>query len=792
MACIDSTTGFLLTRQWSKSKQGQDLVFWITTKAGPVKIIVEDQESVFFVAESDLSEILRLLRDLGNWRHDLKELKNFERQKMLACYFRSQSDLISARNKLRGRVRIYEGDIKPTDRFLMERFITAGVKVEGRVSQKNGYLVYSEARLMPVDYSPQLKIVSLDIETSYTENKLYSIAVQSDKEVKVFMVGEGTPQLDFLEYWPDEIAVIQRFLSWLDEYDPDIIIGWSVVRFDLWFLQERCNALSIEFSLGRNKESVLWRAVSQRNAAGLLTGNEKQFALVPGRVILDGIELLRTASYQFESFSLEFVSRQLLGRGKLIEDVDDRATEIQDLFAEDKTQLAKYNLEDCNLVIEIFEATNLINFAIERSRLTGLDLDRAGGSVAAFDYLYLPRLHRKGWIAPTTEGKTSSASPGGFVLNSKPGIFDHVIVLDFKSLYPSIIRTFNVDPLAMVSASEEADVIPGFNGASFSRHHVILPEIIETLWKARDEAKRQSEAALSQAIKIIMNSFYGVLGTSGCRFFDTRLVSSITLRGHEILQKTRDLLQDRGLDVIYGDTDSVFVLLKNVSCKAEADAVGLAESEFLTHWWREHLRSKFDIESCLEVEYETYFSRFLMPTVRGSEVGSKKRYAGMVENNGKMEMVYKGLETVRSDWSPLAREFQRSLYEKIFRNEPFEDFVKSTVSEVLAGRCDDLLVLRKRLRRNLSEYQKNVPPHVRAARIEEVERQKRGFDISLGHRGWIEYVMTINGAEPLRYVQGDIDYQFYIDKQLAPIADSILNFKSTSLAQITDLQLGLF
>jgi len=192
------------------------------------------------------------------------------------------------------------------------------------------------------------------------------------------------------------------------------------------------------------------------------------------------------------------------------------------------------------------------------------------------------------------------------------------------------------------------------------------------------------------------------------------------------------------------------------------------------------------------VEYETHFSRFLMPTVRGSEVGSKKRYAGMVERNGKFEMVYKGLETVRSDWSPLAREFQRSLYEKIFRNEPYEQFVKDIVAQVLAGECDDRLVLRKRLRRRLSEYQKNVPPHVRAARIEEVERQKRGFDISLGHRGWIEYVMTINGAEPLRYVQGDIDYQFYIDKQLAPIADSILNFKSTSLAQITDLQLGLF
>jgi DNA polymerase-2 len=344
----------------------------------------------------------------------------------------------------------------------------------------------------------------------------------------------------------------------------------------------------------------------------------------------------------------------------------------------------------------------------------------------------------------------------------------------------------------MIVGGDEDDAIEGFKGAKFSRHQVILPEIIQTLWEARDEAKLHQEAALSQAIKIIMNSFYGVLGTSGCRFFDTRLVSSITLRGHEILQKTRDILEARGLNVIYGDTDSVFVLLKNVKNKAEADIQGLAESEYLNQWWRDYLLAEYQIESCLEVEYETYFSRFLMPTVRGSEVGSKKRYAGMVPKNDGFEMVYKGLEAVRSDWSPLARNFQRALYERIFNNEPFEQFVKDTVAEVLAGKWDEHLVLRKRIRRNLSDYQKNVPPHVKAARLEESERQKRGFDTTLSRKPWVEYVMTVNGAEPKRYLKGDVDYQFYIDKQLAPIADAILSFKSTSLAQITDLQLGLF
>ena len=111
-----------------------------------------------------------------------------------------------------------------------------------------------------------------------------------------------------------------------------------------------------------------------------------------------------------------------------------------------------------------------------------------------------------------------------------------MLVLDYKSLYPSIIRTFRVDPYARIAARDvaEEERIPGYDGASFHKHEHILPQLIESLWAARDQAKRDRNAALSQAIKIIMNSFYGVLGTPGCRLHDSRLTSSITKRGHDI------------------------------------------------------------------------------------------------------------------------------------------------------------------------------------------------------------------------------------------------------------------
>jgi DNA polymerase-2 len=793
---FETIPGFILTRQWQDTGSGQSLLFWLASDKGPLLIEISDTPSVCFVAEQHAVLAAQLLKDFPGSSLAAVELKSFAGDKVKACYLPGQKQLSQFRSRVGDRFTLFEADLRPTDRYLMERFLKAEVAVQGEFESRSGYFYCKNPRLQPMSVRPELKVASLDIETSYTEHILYSIAVSIRPDLavadtpenieKIFMVNEaGRDQLDLdqaqLEFWPDEASLLRAFLRWFADQDPDVVIGWSVVGFDLSFLQQRCDHHKIPFALGRDQQPVSWRTASQ-------TGN-KQFALVPGRVVLDGIELLRTATYQFESFSLENVSRELLGRGKLVYDVDARAAEIQTMFREDKHQLARYNLEDCNLVHDVFAQTNLLEFALERSRLTGLDIDRAGGSVAAFDFLYLPRLHRHGYVAPVVPEDAKGGAPGGFVLNSLPGIYSNVIVLDFKSLYPSIIRTFNVDPLALVASSEEADPIPGYKNAYFSRSRVILPDIIAALWQARDKAKRQQLSAMSQAIKIIMNSFYGVLGTPGCRFFDDRLVSSITLRGHEILQTTRDLIEAQGYRVIYGDTDSVFVLID--AQRDEVNDIGTNLTNYLNRWWQEHLAESYQVKSCLEVEFETHFLRFLMPTVRGSDVGSKKRYAGVVEEDGQQRLVFKGLETVRSDWSPLAREFQQELYGRMFRNEPVTDYIREVVNGV-----KDLplrqLKLRKRLRRQLQEYQKNIPPHVRAARLADDIRASRGLAPAYANGGWIEYVMTTSGPEPLAYVRSPIDLEFYVARQLSPIADAILAFENTSMAKILDKQLALF
>ncbi|HEY9053100.1 MAG TPA: DNA polymerase II [Gammaproteobacteria bacterium] len=793
---------FLLTRQSFDTSTGVQLVFWFQSEAGPLKVIINGQQVVFFIRQQDMPQAKAFLTRMPDVDIKPLELKNFENEAMAGVYFKSQQQLYRGRDMLqKNNIRCLESDVRAPERYLTERFLTGPVAIH--IDEPSGVIV--NPRITPDEYRPDLKLMSFDIETDFATDDLFSIAFVTHEHKRVLMLGKHEPVVDEennIEYFADETSLLNRFLEWVRLTDPDVFIGWNVINFDFRFLQNKCDQLKIPFTMGRENSSIVWRKAQDES--------ERYFLVIPGRVVLDGIDTLKSATYSFASFSLESVGSELLGRGKLIHDGLSRdvknnevshdplfkAKEIRRQFKEDKKSLAAYNLEDCQLVWEIFEKADLVNFAIERARLTGLEMDRIGGSVAAFDNLYLPRLHRKGYVAPNIgdyEGQLSA--PGGYVMNSIPGMHNSVLVLDYKSLYPSIIRTFNVDPYAHIAALQEPETnnIPGFDGARFSKTEYILPDIIQELWQARDKAKKDKNKALSQAIKIIMNSFYGVLGTPGCRVHDSRLTSSITKRSHEVIQHTVNLIEDEGYSVIYGDTDSVFVSLNRAVDNATADTVGNRLIAMINNYWKDYLADAFGIESCLEMEYETHFSKFFMPTIRGSDKGSKKRYAGLVvDGQGKQRLIYKGLETVRTDWSEMAREFQQELYKRVFNNEPYEDYIRLMVNELKAGKFDDKLVYRKRLRQKLGDYQKNIPPHAQAAIKAEKLFKEKNEPSRYKRGGWIEYVITVNGPETIECHTSALNYEHYIDKQLTPIADTILAALGSSMESIFQDQYELF
>lgn len=784
----DARAGFLLTRHWRDTPSGTEVVLWLATDQGPQRVVLPPQESVAFIPQIYQQQAQALLQQERQIRFAPLNLKDFRQRPVVGLYCRQYRQLLKLEKVLRENgIMVYEADIRPPDRFLMERFITAPVWFSGQTAGNS--LINTRLKPNP-DYRPPLKWVSLDIETT-RHGELYCIGLEGCGQRVVYMLGPengDASSLDFtLEYVSSRPQLLEKLNAWFARHDPDVLIGWNVVQFDLRVLQKHADRYNVPLKLGRNNEVLEWREHGFK--PGVF------FAQATGRLIVDGIEALKSAFWNFDSFSLEAVSRELLGEGKAINNPWDRMQEIDQRFAEDKPALAHYNLKDCELVTRIFEKTQIMPFLLERATVNGLAVDRHGGSVAAFSHLYLPRMHRAGFVAPGMGEVAPEASPGGYVMDSRPGLYDSVLVLDYKSLYPAIIRTFLIDPVGLVEGvahPDEKDSVAGFREARFSRTTHCLPEIVNQIWQGREAAKKQGNQPLSQALKIIMNAFYGVLGTSACRFFDPRLASSITLRGHEIMRQTKELVEAEGFDVIYGDTDSTFVWLKTPHDQQAAAAIGQRLVTKVNAWWRDHLRQTLGLESALELEYETHFSRFLMPTIRGAEQGSKKRYAGMIREGETERMVFKGLETVRTDWTPLAQHFQQELYRRIFKKLPYQDYIRETVRQLLDGELDDQLIYRKRLRRPLDDYQRNVPPHVRAARIADEQNQKLGRPLQYQKGGKIRYVMATSGPEPLEARITPPDYDHYLTKQLQPVAEGILPFLEDDFATLVTGQLGLF
>ncbi|RLV60332.1 DNA polymerase II [Parashewanella curva] len=776
-------TGKVLTRRLKNLDKQNFLEYFIATEQGCVQVDVAAADWVCFCHQSDLLELKKVASSV-HFQAQAVELRSFTLQPVCALYVKSSRDMTLLRRiSTEYNIALFEADIRPEHRFLIERFIAFDVDFIGQFepsSDNTARFTAEKARKAIEKTDVKLKSVSLDFECSM-EGELYSVGLYSETHQSVFMVGEdveGSPE--YLHYVNDERQLIFALLDWFTEHDPDIIIGWAVVTFDLSLLYRRAKLHGIPLTLGRKSSLLTWKVENKHRPETLS---------LPGRVVLDGIDWLKAAFYQFDSFSLEFVSQQLLGEGKAIDEVKNRGNRITELFHQDKLALAHYNLTDCRLVWEIFENTQLWQFAIARSELTGLELGRVGASVAAFNNLYLPHLHRSGYVAPQFPASQGLESPGGYVMASVPGLYKNVLVLDFKSLYPSIIRTFLIDPKGLIEGQEAEleERVSGFLGAEFHRHNSILPSLIANLDVQRDLAKKENNQPLSQAIKIIMNSMYGVLGSTGCVFHDAKLASSITMRGHEIMKQTRVWIEELGYKVIYGDTDSTFVWVEDID--ANFSKIGNDLVKKVNCNWQKKLQKEYQLDSFLVLEFEKHYEQFFMPTLRGSEQGSKKRYVGQYrDKNKQLTLSFKGMENVRQDWSKIARRIQFELFDRLFSGKPLSHYLSEQLTQLKNGELDNELIFIRKLTRPLEDYTAKSSPHVKVANhllalTGDKKFSKRGCKI--------EYINTISGAESVYHKTSPIDYDYYIDKQIKPIAEPIFDVTEESLVEVLSNQLSL-
>lgn len=777
--------GFILTPTYRVVRGLPEVHLYGVLESGEPCLVIDDRTRPhFFVRQRDVARLHTVASSL---RVEDSAFRSLSGEPVVTVYVTVPGDVPPLRRKLEEQgIACLEADVRFAYRYLIDRGIRGAFEVDGAGETRPRLgRVYRNPNLRPARWVPRLKVLSIDIETSLKGERLYSIALHGCGMDRVIIVHEGV--LDNAECVPSEQAAIRRFLDLLRDLDPDVITGWNVVDFDLAFLARVARRHGVRFAIGRNDDEFDLRKDP--------SFTRESRAVVFGRQVLDGLSLMRGAFIRLDDYKLETAAQAFLGKGKLITG-DGRHTEIEALYSGYPQRLVDYNLQDARLVLELLDRTGLVDLTIERSLLTGMQLDRVSAAIASVDSLYLNALRARGVVAPSVGAEQREAViTGGYVMESKPGLFQNVLVFDFKSLYPSIIRTFNIDPLTYVPnrvsllAKEgpgevpAAGVVRAPNGACFRRDVAgIIPELLTSLAAEREQAKRAGNSVKSNAIKILMNSFYGVLGASASRLFSPDVANAVTHFGQLIIRRAAECAGHKGHEVLYGDTDSLFVDTHEPDAERARQFGERLRAEIGAAVARS-VETEFGCHSFLELEFEKLYRRFFLPEIRGGKIGSKKRYAGLLVDDGTEQMEFVGLESVRRDWSEVSKRFQRELLQRAFHDQPVQEFIRAFIADLRAGRFDDELTYKKAIRKELDAYTKTTPPHVKAA------RKQSGTPGRI-----IAYVMTLEGPEPVGQLTASPDYAHYIEHQIAPIADAVLRFLGTDFESIaqTKRQLALF
>ncbi len=725
------------------------------------------QHPHFYVRAADAQRARSLRMPPGQ----LIDSRTFDGEPVARIAVEVPSDVPALRDRLHAAgIDTFEADVRFAVRYLIERGIKGGCEIEGEVTTGGGVTwIFDNPVLRPADVTVAPRVLAFDIETDAKGERLLAISMYAPGLDEVLIVdGSERAMPDKATRCVSEYAALDAFCARVRELDVDVLTGWNTIDFDLTVLQRIALRLRHPLELGRDSAPMRLRKPEGYFGSGQ--------ASLSGRLVLDGIDLLRGAFIRTDDYSLDAVAREVLGEGKAVAgDVRDRIGEIVHNYRHDLPAFALYARTDARLAYQIVEKLNVVQLAFARSKLTGMTPDRVAASIASFDFLYLSELERLKIVAPSvhsSDARVHAAQQGGHVLEPLTGVHRNVWVFDFKSLYPSIIRTFNIDPLSYVAEPEPGEDLIETPGGAFRRTPAILPRMLDELFPRREAAKREGDNVAGHAIKILMNSFYGVLGTPACRFYNPALANSITGMGKEMLLWSKAWFEAAGFQVLYGDTDSLFVHSGADDPERGAHR-GPELSAALSKQLATYIEERWRVPSKLELKFEKLYLKLFLPRARHSTRGASKRYAGLRHGAALDSVEFVGMEVVRRDWTALAKQVQRELYHRLFTDQAVDVYLAEIVSRVRSGELDDALVYRKNLRKDAEDYTATTPPHVAAARK---STQSSGRLVS--------YVITTAGPEPVDNLEHPLDREHYIAKQVRPVAEPVLETLGLDFEQV--------
>ena len=745
----------------------------------PQDIEKAEEEIKALLEKENVKKIERVKRDLEG------EVKEFLK---IICKFPQDTqkirDKIKQLEKKRGGSgsvkEEYEYSINFYRRFLLDKNIEGScwVEVEGeRIKsdlQVDLVLMGKSIRTLKKIKPPSLKLLSFDIET-YEERGRKSIIMLSFwgeqlKKVITYQKGNFQPWVEIVK---DEKELLERFVEIINQYDPDFIFSFNGDSFDFPVIQERAAEKKVKLYLSRDKKEVKFTKRARVSSAQ-----------IKGRIHIDlfnFISNILSPNLQTEVLSLDAVSGELLGDKKIEMDYQ----ELLEAWykKKDLAKLTEYSLKDSELTFKL--AHLLLPQILEMSKTIGqLPFDTSRMTYGQLVEWYLTRKAvQMNKIIPNQpkweeiKKRRALTYTGGFVKEPVGGLHENIAVLDFRSLYPSVIATFNISPetLNCSCCKEKGYKVPEENYWFCKEKKGFVSKVIEDLIKDRIKIKQEMEKIKKDSseyimldkrqlsLKIVANAAYGMFAFAGAKWYCRECAESCTAFGRFFIKQTIEEAEKKGFSVLYADTDSCF-LKKNVSeerLKEEVD-------EFL-----KYINEK--LPGIMELEFQgTYKRGIFIP--RGKAPGTaKKRYA-LIDESG--NLLIRGLESVRRDWCSIAKKLQREVLTYVLRDKKVDeaaDYVREVVKKMRKKQIPlKELVIYEQLTKPLLEY-KQISPHVAAAK----KMVKRGREVSQGMLIMFAIARgegTISErAEPIEDVSiEDIDENYYIENQIIPAALRIL------------------
>jgi len=607
----------------------------------------------------------------------------------------------------------------------------------------------------------ELKVLAFDIETLAGN----AFAIGENPIIMLSLWGEGIKKVitwnkvegEYVEVVENEKELIRRFVRIVNEYKPEVIVGYNCDAFDWPCIKKRASKFKINLLF--NGENLTFVRRGRESAPKIPGMNPVDLYVFVSNIL---------APYmQSESLDLNTVAAELIGEEKI---KIGGMKGIDSAWEKNRELLYRYSLQDARLTYLL--AMEILPMIYELAKIIGQPISDVARMTPSqvVEWLLVREAFKQGILAPNRPKTEEIARrrqftyEGAFVKEPKKGLCSPIAVCDFRSLYPTIIMAHNISPDTINCEHEEcrkSNTAP--NGVWFcTKEKGFLPRTIEKLFRERIELKKKLKSlkkgtheykmvdTRQKALKLILNSFYGYMGFPGARWYSIEAASAVTAWGRKYITEIMKKAEEKGFQVVYGDTDSVMLSAEGKNFKERV-------LEFL-----QEVNSS--LPEPMELELEGFYVRGLFVT--------KKRYALLAEDGS---LVIKGLERVRRDWSDLAREAQEKVLRLVLENrvEEAKRYVQELVEKIRKKEIPmERMIIRTQLTKEIEEYEQ-IGPHVKVA----MDLRREGKPVFPGMI--IEYVVTPGtGSISERSVWAeyarDYDAEYYIENQLLPAVMRIL------------------